>query len=196
MTSAIGPTGNRSLWRSLQEDHDHIWDLINLLTGGSGEPEGPERERRKTALRLVAVESAHEAAEAMVVWPAVRLFVPDGAKMATDALAQEGQARRAISVFRRIKPGTVEFDRCLNAISGLARAHMTYEQNQVWPALESAVSPEQACQLARLWRHERKRASTRPHPHAPPVSGVLAGVGRMAAMMDRARDFVVLRDRV
>jgi hemerythrin-like domain-containing protein len=193
---ARGYVGDRLLWRSLQQDHDQIWDMINFLTGGPGEPEGTEHERRKMALRLVAVESAHEAAEELVIWPAVRRLVPEGHAMVSEALSEEREAKRLFNEFRHIKPGALEFEECLNAISGTARAHITYEQNQIWPALESALSPAEADELGRAWLRERRRAPTRPHPHTPPAPGVLAGVGRVAALVDRARDLIVLRDRV
>lgn len=187
---------SRLLWNSIQEDHDHIWEFVNFLTGGPGDPEGSEQQRRLVALRLVAVGFAHEVAEEVVIWPAVRRFAPGGEEMALDALCSERLAKRVYNEFRHVKPGTLEFEECLKALSGIMRLHTTYEQSQVWPALEGAISAEQADRLARLWRRERRRAPTWPHPHTPPGPSVLTSFGRMVAAVDRARDLVSLRDVV
>lgn len=193
---AGGRASGQALWREIQADHDRIWDLLNFLTGGGGEPEGTVRQRRLTALELVALESRHEVAEELVFWPAVRQMVPDGDQLADEAIGQEREAKRALNEFQRIRPASQDFLECLHAIAGMARAHITFEQNQVWPALDYAMTPADAAELAQRWAVERRRAPTRPHPHTPASPAVLGSVGRLAALSDKALDVLGRRRRV
>lgn len=176
------------LWRVMQADHDLVWDLLDQLTGGSGQPHGSPEEHRRVAKELVALESAHEAAEELVIWPAVRRRCPDGEDLVFQASSQERQAKRALNELNSIKAGNTEFDECVNTVAAHARAHITYEQNQIWPRLADHLSSTDADLLAARWVDARRRGPTRPHPHTPPMPAILATHGYIVSRLDRARD--------
>ncbi len=178
----------QDLWRVMQADHDMVWDLLNQLTGGAGSPAGSLKEHRRIAQELVALESAHEAAEELVIWPVVRRACPDGEDLVFHATEQERQAKRALNELRAIKPGNKDFEECVATVASHARRHINYEQNQVWPRLADHLSDGEADRLARLWADSRLRGPTRPHPHTPPMPGVLASAGYLLARLDRLRD--------
>lgn len=189
-SSEVAAEGPERLWRLVQADHDRIWSLLNFLTGGAGEPQGPAERRRAAALSLVALASAHEVAEEVVVWPAVRRLAEGGQEMAEIATKQEKQAKRAFNEFQHLRPGTEDFTQCLHTLAAMTRSHITYEQSQVWPALSGALSPEEVAALCDRWVSERRLAPTRPHPHTPARPGLLTSWGRLVAQTDRALDIV------
>jgi len=176
------------LWTVMQADHDRVWDLLNRLTGGAGEPDGSPSEHRKVARQLVALESMHETAEQMVIWPAVRRLCPGGDDLILEAVAQEREAKRALNELDRIKAGNTEFDECVDTVASHARSHITYEQNQIWPLLEDSIDEAEAEKLTRAYLSARRSAPTRPHPHTPASPPLLATMGRVVAGLDRARD--------
>ncbi|HET9078017.1 MAG TPA: hemerythrin domain-containing protein [Acidimicrobiales bacterium] len=178
----------QDLWRVMQADHDMVWDLLNQLTGGAGSPSGSPKEHRRLARELVAIESAHEAAEELVIWPVVRRVCPDGEDLVFHATGQERQAKRALNELSAIKAGNKDFEECVATVASHARQHITYEQNQIWPRLADHLTAEEADRLGRRWVDARLRGPTRPHPHTPPMPGALASAGYLLARLDRLRD--------
>jgi hemerythrin-like domain-containing protein len=178
----------QDLWKAVQADHDLVWDLLNRLTGGAGSPEGSPDEHRRIAKQLVALESSHEAAEELVLWPVVRRLCEDGEDLVFEASSQERQAKRAINELNHIKAGNIEFDECVNTVASHARSHITYEQNQIWPRLSDHLSDDEAATLLARWVDARRRGPTRPHPHTPPVPAVLGSLGFALARLDHLRD--------
>lgn len=172
----------------MKADHDLVWALLNELTGGKGEPSGTPREHRRIATRLVALESVHEVAEETVVWPAVEAYCPDGPELVVEVLSQEREAKRALNELEHISPGTLEFSECVHTIAGMARTHISYEQNQVWPRLDDALRESDLDRLAERFQAARAAAPTRPHPHTPPTEGILKAFGPAVAAFDRTRD--------
>lgn len=176
------------LWKVMQADHDLVFDLVNALTGGAGRPHGSLDDHREIAKQLVALSSVHEAAEEMVIWPAVRRLCKDGDELVLEATSQEQKAKWTLNELNRIKPGNSEFDECVDTVASEARSHITYEQNQIWPRLADHLSAGEAERLADLYLTARSKAPTRPHPHTPPLPGVLGSLGSFMAGLDRARD--------
>jgi hemerythrin superfamily protein len=176
------------LWHVVQADHDLVWSLLNQLTGGPEERRGTPRDHRRTARRLVAVEASHEAAEELVLWPAVRRLCPDGDDLVAEAEQQEVEAKRALNELAHISGGTEEFDETAHALAGMARVHLTYEQNQIWPRLDDRLSDRDADRLVEQWCFARRTGPSRPHPHLPPRAGMWGSIGMAFARMDRVRD--------
>lgn len=172
----------------MQADHDLVFELLAHLTGGAGRPEGSLDDHRRYAKQLVALFSVHEAAEELVVWPEVRRRCPEGDNLILQATDQEKKAKWAVNELNRVKPGNSEFDECVDTVASHARAHITYEQNQIWPRLSDHLTGEEAAHLANRFVAARKKAPTRPHPHTPPVPSVLGSFGALVARIDRTRD--------
>ena len=182
------------LWRTLQADHDLIWELLDEITGGSGRPHNDDRVQQRLMRRLVTVQSAHEFAEEAVVWPLVRRHCPHGDQLADEALQQECMLKRQLNELYHLRPGTQEFDEGVNSVAAENRDHLSYEQNQAWPRLADALSDEELDRAARAWAAARRAAPTRPHPHLPASPAVLRAVAPVLAVRDRLAD-AVLRQR-
>lgn len=182
-----------ALWDLMQADHDHIWDLLNNLTGAATAPDGDPKQQRKTARELVALFSLHDATEEAVIWPEVRRRCPDGKAVLCNVLDQESRAKWAINELLHTAAGNPEFKDCVQTITALARMHIAYEQTQVWPRLDDALSEAEANDLAERWTAYRRRAPSRPHPHTPANPLLLRTVGLAHAKLDHLRDAATLR---
>src|SRR4051794_32402058 len=176
------------LWDLLQADHDTIWDLLGRITGGPAEPPDDPAAQRRLARQLVRLQSAHEFAEEQVILPLVRRHVDDGDELVAEVLQQERQLKRALNELYHLSAGTTEFEECVNTVASENRNHLTYEQNQVWPRLDDALTDEQLQRAARAWAIVRRRSPTRPHPHVPARPWVLSSAGTVLGARDRAAD--------
>lgn len=154
------------LFRVMQADHDLAWALVKRLTGGRGDPIVAPAGRRRLARDLVVLEAAHEIAEALVVWPAVRESCPAGDELVAEALLQEGRGKTALNELRRISSGTEELaqcERCASTVASHFREHMSFERHRLWPLLEECLGDSQ---LERLTDEYLVVRATAPTPGA------------------------------
>jgi hypothetical protein len=68
------------------------------------------------------------------------------------------------------------------------RAHIAFEEQQVWPRLQAELSDQQRVELGEKIGQAKEHGPTRPHPHGPDNPAGLKTVGAAAAAMDQARD--------
>jgi hypothetical protein len=176
-----------SVWAAMQAEHDEMWELVNQLTGGAGEPRDPPDVRQAVARRLVALAAGHEFTEAAVIWPVVRERCPEGEELVAEATEQESVERWALNSLRAISAGSLEFDETVHTIAGQFRTHLSYEQNQIWPRLVDELSAAEADELETRWHAARRVAPSRPLPHLPADPRVLAVVSRLTSALGRAR---------
>jgi hemerythrin-like domain-containing protein len=175
----------------LTADHDRILALSNQLTGGPAVPPDEPEERKAIAGELVEMLSRHEVIEEMLFWPAVREHADDGDQMSQVALEQEKTGKRMLNELVHTSPGNEEFDTLTQALAGLLREHISYEQNIVWPKLRLRLSEEEAHRLGEDLQRASHTAPTRPHPHVPPDPRLLRTAAPAMALLDKARNAVI-----
>lgn len=153
---------------------------------------GSERSARQAIDALVALESQHEAAEAMYVWPVVRDTLPEYAGIRETAQLQERQARHRLHRLRKVAghPGSAAL---AAVVVREVVIHVGLEESQVLPSLESALSYNDSARIARMYRRASAAGPTRPHPLVPAIPGVLSLTAPMAARADRVRDLLRIR---
>lgn len=139
------------LWKILQADHDRIWDLLDRLTSGPALTAATLRERRAIAEQLVAAASGHEAAEELVIWPAVRELCSTGDDLARHAQRQEAELMRELGELARLSVADEEFDVWVYRVSRMVRAHLRYEQEEVWPKLGGEFRTADTTHLTAQW---------------------------------------------
>lgn len=137
---------------------------------------------------LVIAESQHEAIEEQYFWPAVRSAVENGDALADEAVEQEQLGKQLLQRLEDGEPGEPDYQEALQQFVQLARDHITFEQEVVWPQLEAAVSREELVTLGEKLERAKKIAPTRPHPDTPPSPTALKTVGMVAATIDHVRD--------
>ena len=89
-----------------------------------------------------------------------------------------------------------EFYRDLpQALMDEVASHLQDEENNLFPMLRQACTPEQLNDLGDKIRRAKAMAPTRPHPSTPstPMASKLLAPG--AGLVDRARDFVTGRGK-
>jgi hemerythrin superfamily protein len=139
------------LWKILQADHDRIWELLDRLTSGSALTAATVRERRTVAGQLAAAVSGHETAEERVIWPAVRELCSTGGELARHAQRQEAELMQELSELARLSAAEEEFDVWVYRVSRMVRAHLSYEQEEVWPKLGSEFRTADTTHLTAQW---------------------------------------------
>ena len=182
----------------LASDHEQVKRLLSQFEAApaaSGTNDSLLAARKKMAEILVIEESKHEAVEEMYFWPAVRKHLPDGDKLADQAISQEQEGKRILGRLDKLDSGGPEFDMLLGEFTKAARDHIAFEETRVWPALRSAMTEIEAVELGDSLEQAKKTAPTRPHPHTPASPGVLKTAGPAAAAADRARDAATGRGR-
>jgi hemerythrin-like domain-containing protein len=176
----------------LASDHEQVKQVLAEFEAGptvaTGASENELALRKKMAEELIISESKHEAVEEMYFWPAVRERVPGGDQLADKAIGQEQEAKDLLAKLDKLDAAEREFEPLLSEFIKAAREHIAFEETQVWPALRSALTEQEAVDLGGKLAEGKKSAPTRPHPHTPPKPGVLKAAGPAAAAVDRARD--------
>jgi hemerythrin-like domain-containing protein len=182
----------------LASDHEQVKRLLSqfeVAPAASGTNDSLLGARKKMAETLVIEESKHEAVEEMYFWPAVRKLLPDGDKLADQAISQEQEGKDVLAKLDKLDADDPEFSRLVTEFIRLGREHIAFEETQVWPALREVMTEVESAELGDKLAEGKKTAPTRPHPHTPPSPGVLKAAGPAAAAADRARDAATGRGR-
>ena len=158
----------------LSHDHEEVQQIMTQLEQGStGGGEAQLAARKDLAEQLVIEESRHEDVEEMYFWPMVRERLPNGSELANKAVGQEEEGKQMLDRLDKMDAADPEFAMLLTTFIHAARKHIQYEETQVWPALRSALSSQDAAELGRKLEDGKKTAPTTPHPHTPAAPGVL-----------------------
>ncbi|MDM4141752.1 MULTISPECIES: hemerythrin domain-containing protein [Mycobacterium] len=175
----------------LRQDHKSVLGLLETLDGApSGE--GAQASGLETMVNnLVIAESQHEAIEEQFFWPAVRDAIGDG--LVDKALEQEQAGKKLLQRLEDGKPGDPDYHEALQEFVKAGREHIAYEQDEVWPQVESVLSREDLEKIGEKLEAAKKIAPTRPHPDTPPNPAVLKTMGMGAAIVDHLRDAVTGR---
>ena len=187
-----------SVFDVLASDHEQVKRLLShfeAAPAASGTNDSLLAARKKMAETLVIEESKHEAIEEMYFWPAVRKLLPDGDKLADQAISQEQEGKEVLAKLDKLDADNPEFERLVTEFIRIGREHIAFEETQVWPALREVMTETESSGLGDKLAAAKKTAPTRPHPHTPPAPGVLKTAGPAAAAADRARDAATGRGR-
>lgn len=168
----------------LLEDHDTVRSLLAELPGAEG--------ARRVELRdqLVHVLAVHETAEEEVVWPAVRGDVQGGGALADARISEEKAAQEVLKRLDDMDPGADDFEQALSAVKNAVEDHARHEEEQVFPKLREAESPERLEAMGALVAAAKAVAPTHPHPKVPGTATANVVAGPAAAVVDRARDAI------
>ena len=187
-----------SVFDVLASDHEQVKLLLSQFEkapAASGVNDSLLAAHKKTAETLIIEESKHETIEEMYFWPAVRKHLPDGDKLADQAISQEQEGKELLAKLDKLDADNPEFTRLIGEFIKAARDHIAFEETRVWPALRAAMTEAESAGLGDKLAQAKKTAPTRPHPHAPDSPGALKAAGPVAAAADRARDAATGRGR-
>lgn len=176
----------------LSHDHEEVKSMLAQLQarhGVAAAGDAGASERKKMVERLVIEESKHESVEEKFFWPVVRDRVPEGAKMADAATAQEDEGKQLLDKLDKLEPDAPEFEALIGSFAVAGTKHIAYEEHQVWPALRAVLSEQEREEIGRKLEEGKKTAPTRPHPATPSSAGAQKAAAP-AALLDKARDAI------
>ncbi|KUJ68271.1 hemerythrin [Streptomyces albus subsp. albus] len=185
----MGHGGN--VIQELTADHREVEELfarIEAMPAGS-------QERRQLADQLTMELVRHSVAEEEYLYPAVRRNVDDGDDMADKEIADHSEVERMLKQLEGRDPGDSRFDTLISQLKSSVTAHVSDEENRLFPLLADACSAQHLDELGERVRRAKQTAPTRPHPSAPdtPPANKLLAPG--AGMVDRVRDMLTGRGR-
>ncbi|GAB1333913.1 hemerythrin domain-containing protein [Streptomyces sp. E-15] len=178
----MGHGGN--VIQELTTDHrevEEIFGRIEALPPGSAE--------RKDLCDQVTIELVrHSVAEEAYLYPAVREHVPGGAALADKELEDHAQAEQIMKDLEGCQADDPRFDTLMTRLMSEIRSHVTDEEQNLFPRLESVCPADALMDLGDKVRRAKSMAPTRPHPMAPdkPPANKLLAPG--AGLVDRMRD--------
>jgi len=171
----------------LRRDHDEVRQLLSALEAAPADAALVEQ--------LVIAESGHEAVEEQYFWPLVRRRVQNGARLADEAVSQEQEAKHVLDLLEKHGPGHQEFGARLRQFMAIGRAHIDFEETEVWPWARLALSEQELDDLGAQLEQGKRLAPTRPHPNMPCTPEVLKVAAPLAGATDRIRDVLGGRNR-
>ncbi|MET9503907.1 hemerythrin domain-containing protein [Streptomyces sp. NPDC006622] len=177
--------------QELTADHrevDALFEQIEALPAA-------DPQRRELADRLTMELVRHSVAEEEYLYPTVRRYVDDGDDLADEEIAEHGEVERMLKELEGCRPGDERFDTLITELKNSVTAHVSGEENRLFPMLAEVCSASALDDLGEKVRSAKKHAPTRPHPSAPdtpPANKLLApGTG----MVDRLRDMLTGRGK-
>lgn len=183
----------------LREDHVKVLAMLDQLerAPGDGRSVTPQDSaaRKKLVTELVMAESAHEAMEEQYFWPSVQHWLEEGRDLAAPALEQEQAAKQVLQKLDKLEAGDPKFEDLVSRIIADGRAHIAYEEREIWPVVQQRMARSELDELGEKMATAKKVAPSRPHPHTPPKPGVLKTAGVAAAAVDKMRDTVTGRGK-
>jgi hemerythrin-like domain-containing protein len=183
----------------LAKDHEEVLRILAELELGPVAATGANSDqlalRQQLVQQLVIAESKHEAVEEMYFWPVVRERLADGDNLADLAQDQEQQGKFILDRLDKVtSPEHAEFEDQIAHFIQTGRAHISFEEEAVWPPLQAALTAEEAENLGGEIEGGKENAPTRPHPNTPTSPALLKIAGAVVAAADRLRDAATGRD--
>lgn len=136
----------------------------------------------------------HEVAEELIVYPAFRKHVPGGDVIAEVCIAEQAAAERAMAALEKVDVMSDIFRVQLEELRRLVLEHAKHEERDVFPALEENLGTEELGRLGDRYENALVSVPTHPHPHTPDTPPGNKVFGPIAAVADRMRDVMRMRD--
>jgi hemerythrin superfamily protein len=171
----------------LKQDHREIRDCFRRFErAGRNDTKQQERLVRDFIGRL----SRHAAIEEELLYPELRQLFPDqqSVEFVLEALEEHHAAKVMLAEIDRGSADDERFRAKVAVLIESVERHMEEEEGTVFPELRRAMSRTQLADLGKALQNAKRRAPTRPHPHAPDEPPGLPLVGAATAVVDRARD--------
>ncbi|MEV5434625.1 hemerythrin domain-containing protein [Streptomyces sp. NPDC052682] len=177
------PASDADVVALLMRQHGDIRNLFDEVERTSGD------ERRAAFRRLVQLLAVHETAEEEVIRPFTRAAVADGEKVVEARLAEEREAKEALSRLDGMDPDDPKFLPGLLALRLDVMAHARAEERYEFLHIRRTADPGRLAAMASALKAAEAVAPTHPHPGTESAAKNLA-LGPLAAVVDRTRDAV------
>jgi len=184
--------GNGGIMTTAQEDivdtllahHQQIKLLFAQVESTNGE------HKRRLFQELVALLALHESVEESLVHPLAERKLPDGKSVVPARLAEEQDAKEALSRLYELGVEDPGFNTGLLTLRDAVAAHALAEETLEFAELRAVVDPENLLRMRSAMTVVAALAPTRPHPEIPSNAAATLLLGPPMAIFDRARDAV------
>ncbi|MFJ1967754.1 hemerythrin domain-containing protein [Streptomyces sp. NPDC087903] len=175
----------------LMTDHREVEEIFGRI---EALPSG-DKDRKVYADQATQELVRHSVAEEEYLYPAVREHLVNGNAMADREIEDHAKAEQLMKDLESCDAADPEFDRLITTLMSEIRSHIADEEQNLFPQLRVACSPEALDKLGDKVRTAKKLAPTRPHPSAPdtPPANKLLAPG--AGLVDRLRDTLTGRGK-
>lgn len=127
----------------LTQDHRTIDELARQL-----EDSEQPADLRDLYLRLVEELAAHEAAEQLVVFPAVRAAIPEAETDAHARLGEHEEINELLAEMQTLAPAGMAFRKRASAVLLDLQRHFAVEEESLFPRLRTALPAERLVAMA------------------------------------------------
>jgi len=175
-------------------------DAIELLTNqhreverlwGEAQPVPAESQ----AQEIVALLSQHDALETTLLYPELRDTGEQGEQLSRHSLEEHQQVRELLKEVDGKDPSDpavmATLEECVNAV----QHHVQEEEDRIFPLLRQACDESRLREIGEKMETMMKTAPTHPHPSMPDNEVGAKVAGKVAGVVDRARDAMSGSDR-
>lgn len=138
--------------------------------------------------QIVRELSVHDAIESECLYPLVEHRLPDGNRLTRETLSEHVKMAEILAEIDRRRPGDPQRGALLADLVDLSRSHFAAEETILLAPLRRRLAPEELDRLERAIRAARRKAPTRPHPHAPRFTVGTHVAAAALHPIDRLRD--------
>ena len=117
--------------------------------------------------RIIAELSVHDALESELLYPLVEHRLPDGNRLALDSIGEHVKMAQMLAEVDRRHPDDPYRHQLLADLAEDSRRHFAAEEEALLAPLHRLMAPEELARLDHDLTRARRKAPTRPHPHAP-----------------------------
>lgn len=173
----------------LTADHRRVEELFEQVQVAAPE------ERRGLIDRIVAELSVHAALEENLLYPVIRVAVPNGDELVLEALADHQDAKEQLALLDKMTGIEDDFRDKIEELAADIDEHVGEEEETIFTLLRESLDEEALEQLGTSLEVLRPLAPTRPHPGAPNEGPAATLAAPVAAVIDKIRDLVERRQR-
>ncbi len=173
----------------LTADHremEHLYEEYQAIEGDQNRSEALMRELTKLIVQ-------HAIAEEQLLYPAIARALPDGEMQVEEARDQHKSIERMLEALEQLEAQDVAFGETVRALMLEVIPHAREEEEDLFPALRTAIGDEEMRALGAKVEGAKKMAPTRPHPLVPKTAPMRTLAAPAAVVSDRIRD--ALEDR-
>lgn len=167
----------------LEHDHRIVEQLFRDY-----ETAASDTQRRGVVEILIRELSKHAALEELTVYPFARRLVPGTAAEVDEHLHEHMDVKNLLAALDGLRPGDGREAGLVARLRREVEHHIRDEEDRLLPALREAADPPALEELGHRLEQAKRKAPTRPHPHAPDRPPGLALAAPIAAIYDRIRD--------
>ena len=175
----------------LMTDHREVEAMFARIRG----VQGGGQELRDVVDEVTIELVRHSIAEEEYLYPAVREHIEGGDRIADKEIADHGRVEKLLKQLEKTDTDDPTMSPLLQQLMDEVSVHVQDEEDNLFPMLRQACSPEALNDLGDKLRRAKSLAPTRPHPSAPntPPTNKLLAPG--AGLVDRARDLITGRGK-